>query len=107
GIPFFRSPERALRAMAAVSAYAEALAATGRAKPAPAVSVSFHGSGTIPEHEGKRVLAGVGTRTPRGGMATTPSGAAEIAAGIGYPVVIKAQAAALAHKSDAGGVIVG
>ena len=40
------------------------------------------------------------------GAATRPSQAA-IAGCVGYPVVLKAQAAELAHKSDAGGVIVG
>ncbi len=106
GIPFFRSPERALRAMAAVARYAEALAQAGVAKPAHRPAVTLSGSGTIPEYEGKRALAALGIRTPRGGMARTPGEAAAVAAGIGYPVVIKAQAAALAHKSDAGGVIV-
>lgn len=107
GIPFFRSPERAMRAMAAVARHAEALAAAGATPAPPPADVAVPGSGVIPEHAGKRVLAELGLRVPRGGMATTPDQAAKVAAGIGYPVVIKAQAAALAHKSDAGGVIVG
>ncbi len=108
GIPFFRSPERAMRAMAAVAAYAEALAAVDAPKAAPASTapVPVPGSGTIVEYEGKRVLAALGIGVPRGGLAATPDEAATIASEIGYPVVIKAQAAALAHKSDAGGVIV-
>lgn len=106
GIPFFRSPERALRAMAAVAAYADALAMAGEQKAAPAVGSRVPGSGVIPEYEGKRVLAELGIAVPRGGMAKTAEDAIGAAARIGYPVVIKAQAAALAHKSDAGGVIV-
>ena len=41
---------------------------------------------------------------PKGSLARDAAQAKEIAARIGYPVVLKAQAAALAHKSDAGGV---
>ncbi len=103
GIPFFRSPDRALRAMAAVAAYAEALAATADAGQAPAVAAAVPGTGVIPEYQGKRVLADLGIAVPRGAMATSVD---EAAAAIGYPVVIKAQAVELAHKSDVGGVVV-
>src|SRR5690606_37901083 len=106
GIPFFRSPERAMRAMAAVASYADALAALKQSAPAPTVSVRVEGSGVIPEYAGKKVLADLGLRVPRGAMAGNVEEAARIASGIGYPVVIKAQAAALAHKSDVGGVII-
>ena len=41
---------------------------------------------------------------PVGELATTAEEAKAIAAKIGYPVVLKAQAAALTHKSDVGGV---
>jgi acyl-CoA synthetase (NDP forming) len=40
-------------------------------------------------------------------MARSVGEAQAIAARIGYPVVLKAQASALSHKSDAGGVILG
>lgn len=106
GIPFFRSPERALRAMAAVAAYADALAAASDAAPAEGVSATVPGTGVIAEHAGKRVLADLGIAVPRGEMATRVEEAVAAAARIGYPVVVKAQAAALAHKSDVGGVIV-
>lgn len=107
GLPFFRSPERALRAMAAVSSYAEALAAVDDRAPTDGRSLRLPGRGAIAEHEGKRLLAEIGIRTPKGTLAGTPDEAVAAAERIGYPVVIKAQAAALAHKSDAGGVIVG
>ncbi|TWG54023.1 acetate--CoA ligase family protein [Aminobacter sp. J44] len=106
GIPFFRSPERAMRAMAAVASYADALAALKQSAPAPAASVRVEGSGVIPEYAGKKVLADLGLRVPRGAMAGDVEEAARIASEIGYPVVIKAQAAALSHKSDVGGVII-
>ena len=44
-------------------------------------------------------------RFPPGGFATTLDEARAVTTRIGYPVALKAQAAALSHKSDAGGVI--
>ncbi len=61
----------------------------------------------IPEWRAKAALASIGIPFPPGALAKTFAEAAAIAARIGYPVVIKAQSAELAHKSDAGGVIVG
>ena len=49
--------------------------------------------------------ASLGIPVPAGELARDVDGAREIAQQIGYPVALKAQAAALAHKSDAGGVI--
>lgn len=106
GIPFFRSPERAMRAMAVVSAYADALAATSDRADASRTPTQLPTRGVIPEHEGKRLLGGLGIAVPKGEMATTVDEAVAAANRIGFPVVIKAQAAELAHKSDVGGVIV-
>jgi len=61
--------------------------------------------GVIPEYRAKQLLAPTGIPFPRGDFAESIEEAKAIAAGIGYPVVLKAQAAALSHKSDAGGVI--
>jgi succinyl-CoA synthetase beta subunit len=41
---------------------------------------------------------------PNGDLARTPDEAAAIAGKIGYPIALKAQAAALSHKTEAGGV---
>ncbi|MEP6786467.1 MAG: acetate--CoA ligase family protein, partial [Sphingomonadales bacterium] len=61
--------------------------------------------GVIPEYRAKQLLAPLGVPFPKGGFAATLDEARAIAADIGYPVVLKAQAATLSHKSDAGGVI--
>ena len=53
---------------------------------------------------GKEYLAALGVAIPQGGLARDAGEAKAIAQRIGYPVALKAQAAALAHKSDAGGV---
>jgi len=105
---FGRSTERALRAMARVTAYGRRTAAAQPvARPAAFPSVPALGSGTLPEWRGKEVLAAIGIRVPGGALAHSADEATAVAGRIGYPVVAKAQAAALAHKTEAGGVIVG
>jgi acetate---CoA ligase (ADP-forming) len=58
----------------------------------------------LSEHEGKRALAAYGVPVPRSAVVQVRD-AAEAAASLGFPVVIKAAAATLEHKSEAGGVI--
>jgi acetate---CoA ligase (ADP-forming) len=58
----------------------------------------------LAEHEGKRALAAYGVPVPRSAVVQVRD-AAEAAASLGFPVVIKAAAATLEHKSEAGGVI--
>ncbi len=53
------------------------------------------------------VLDAYGIPRIREAYATTPAEAASMATRIGYPVVLKAHAQGLLHKSDAGGVAVG
>jgi len=65
-----------------------------------------HEGELLDEHAGKRELAGYGLPVPDGAVAA-PGGAAHAARGLGFPVVAKALAAGLAHKSDAGGVRLG
>lgn len=103
-ISFFRSPDRALRALARLEDYSRALARASDAAPAAIEPLVVEGSGVLPEFAGKGLLARVGVPTPEGGLATNREAAVEIARTIGYPVVAKAQSAALAHKSDVGGV---
>jgi acyl-CoA synthetase (NDP forming) len=107
GVPLFRSADRALQAMARIDAYARTLARPPEPAAGPGAAVALPARGTIVEHLGKRVLADLGIPVPAGALARSADEAAAAAARIGYPVVLKAQAAALAHKSDAGGVIVG
>jgi acetate---CoA ligase (ADP-forming) len=60
---------------------------------------------TLAEHEGKAALAAFGVRVPRARV-VSPRDAADAAAAIGFPVVIKAASASLEHKSDVGGVVI-
>jgi acetate---CoA ligase (ADP-forming) len=61
----------------------------------------------LPEYQSKLVLAALGIPIPEGALARSLEEAKSIAAQIGFPVVLKAQAADLPHKSDAGGVVLG
>ncbi len=56
------------------------------------------------ESDGKAALAAFGVPVPRR-IVVPARGAAHAAVEIGFPVVIKAAAAALEHKSEVGGVI--
>lgn len=103
GIPVFRSMERALRALAHATAYGQVLAlpdtmAAVIDAPAPPRR------GVVPEYESKTYLAALGIPVPGGALARDANDARSIAARIGYPLALKAQASALSHKSDAGGV---
>jgi acyl-CoA synthetase (NDP forming) len=73
--------------------------------PQPFASMPKLTSGVQPEWRGKQVLAAAGIPIPRGGLAESVDQAVEIAQRIGFPVVMKAQATALAHKTEAGGVL--
>ncbi len=105
-VPFFRSPERALRALARVYEH-------DRRKPRPrrtadtAAGAPSLASGVIPEHRSKAILAEVGIPFPKGALVRDLASARRAADGIGYPVALKAQSSGLSHKSDAGGVVLG
>jgi acyl-CoA synthetase (NDP forming) len=104
----FRSADRALRALARLDAYGRTIRApeaTGDPADVPKLPLPNHG--LIPEHRAKQYLAAAGIATPKGALAQNVADAQAISARIGYPVVLKAQAGALTHKTDAGGVITG
>jgi acyl-CoA synthetase (NDP forming) len=105
-VPFFPSPERGFRALARLTEQrGRALAPTAAARGA--VPLLPEAAGVVPEYLSKEILAAAGIAIPSGGFARSASEAAAIAERIGFPVALKAQAAALSHKTDAGGVILG
>lgn len=108
GAIVMRSPERALRALACVARFAaEEGQRSASAQPPAAAAASLPALGHGPQAEwlGKQVLQALGVPTPAGALARDADEAVQIAQRIGWPVVLKAQAAALAHKSEAGGVL--
>jgi acetate---CoA ligase (ADP-forming) len=62
-------------------------------------------SGNVAEYKSKEVMKQLNIPIPRGALATSIDEAIKIANDISYPVVLKAQSNKLAHKTDAGGVI--
>ena len=58
------------------------------------------------EWQAKQMLAGIAIAVPPGALATADK-VAEVSNDIGYPVVIKAAGAIIAHKTEAGAVAVG
>jgi acetate---CoA ligase (ADP-forming) len=102
---YARSSDRMLRAIAHYIRYGRLLARTRVAGAAsPIAGLPKLGKGAQPEWLGKKVLAAAGIRVPDGELVQMPDAAAAAAKRIGYPVVLKAQAAALSHKTEAGGV---
>jgi acetate---CoA ligase (ADP-forming) len=59
------------------------------------------------EIEAREVMEAYGMRLPKSHLARSPDEAAEIAARIGFPVVMKISSPDILHKSDIGGVKVG
>ena len=107
GIPFYRSPERALRMFAHSARYA---AMKARAEASVAVPFAqaprLTGHGAMTEYAGKALLRESGLAVPEGALVTTPDEAVAAAAKIGWPVVLKVQSVQLLHKTEVGGVAV-
>ncbi|MEO6217538.1 MAG: acetate--CoA ligase family protein [Sphingomonas sp.] len=106
GIPYLPTAERAVRALARITGHKVCAddAATAPGEPLQDLPI---GGETVPEYRSKALLGARGIAFPRHELATTKAEAQAAAERLGYPIVLKAQAAALPHKSDAGGVIVG
>jgi acyl-CoA synthetase (NDP forming) len=103
---FSRSSDRMMRAIALYTRYGRLLARPlATMPPEPIQGLPKLAKGAQPEWLGKKVLAAAGIRVPDGELARTADEAIMVAKRIGYPVVLKAQAAALSHKTEAGGVI--
>ncbi|MXO64996.1 acetate--CoA ligase family protein [Altericroceibacterium endophyticum] len=104
GIPWFPSTERAYRAISRLSDLSKRDLSDRSAEPI-AVPGLDQVNGVVPEYKAKELLKPLGIAFPESKFAATADDAAAAADSIGYPVVMKAQAADLGHKSDAGGVL--
>ena len=103
---FSRSSDRMLRAIAHYTRYGRLLARSrAGSKREPFERLPKLGKGPQPEWLGKKVFAAAGIRVPDGKLAHTADEAVAAASRIGYPVALKAQAAALTHKTEVGGVM--
>ncbi|MBA4354649.1 MAG: CoA-binding protein, partial [Novosphingobium sp.] len=104
GVPWFPTTERALRAVTRLTHWAGQDLSSNDLPATPLVGLNVV-SGVIPEYRSKELLGPIGVPFPNGGFAASADAAVVAADAVGYPVAMKAQAAALGHKSDAGGVI--
>jgi acyl-CoA synthetase (NDP forming) len=107
-IVLFYSAERMLRAISRITQHGQrAELAAKREAAKPFDKLPALGKGAMAEWAGKQVLQAIGVATPAGQLCKTPDEAQQVAANIGFPVVVKAQSQKLTHKTEAGGVIVG
>ena len=105
GLLLSRSPERALRTIAAVTHHGRALSRkVPELGPLPPGASAPLRPGVEPEWLSKDILKAIGIDRPAGGLAGNADEASAIAQSIGYPVVLKVQASELAHKTEVGGV---
>ena len=63
-----------------------------------------NGQTALTEHAAKRFLAGYGVPVPRETLAPHADAAADAAARLGFPVVVKASGVSLQHKTEVGGI---
>ena len=102
GTPFFRSPERAFRALAALKRLARIPPAITPATRVVAVPLE---PGILPEYRAKRLLARCGLNVPPSRLVMSLDEALTAAAELGFPLALKAQSSRLPHKSEVGAVM--
>lgn len=118
GIPCFQFPEQAVTCFAAMVEYSEARARLSEGEP-----VTYEGDGDRVREvfervrsDGRRILLGpeamevaraYGISTVPSRLATSASEAGELAAEMGFPVVLKVASPDIIHKTDIGGVKLG
>ena len=69
--------------------------------------VRAEGRDSLTAPEGKQVCDAYGIPVPQEGVAESADEAAKLAAGMGFPVVLKIVSPDILHKTEAGGVLVG
>ena len=101
GLPVFPRIEQAVDALTRLDR--PPVVTPAAAEPVPAIALSER-----PAYpEARAVLAALGIPFPPGALATSPEQAAAVLAEVGAPAALKAVAADLLHKTDAGGVELG
>jgi len=108
GVPVLPSPERAVRAWRAL--WQARPSAARVARPAPTLPPEARTAldttrGALPYALARGLLQACGVRFCREAIAASADDAVAAAERIGYPVVVKADATGLTHKTEAGGVV--
>ena len=115
GVPFLQGAENGLRAVRALNTYAEFQRARSTMDRPPA-TVSEHvdaaraivraaGGRPLVEREAKDLLALYGIPVTREHLVTSADDAVAASEEIGYPIVLKIESPDIAHKTEAGGVL--
>jgi acyl-CoA synthetase (NDP forming) len=106
GVPAFRYPERAVRALAAVEAAEKArLRPDGSARAATVGPLPAPGpGGWLDAEDAAGVVARSGIDVPPMIVASDPDSAAAAQAALGAPVAVKLRSRTVVHKTDVGGV---
>jgi acetate---CoA ligase (ADP-forming) len=109
GVPILPSPERAVRAWRALVCAKRAELPRGvdrRELPVDLADTLRVHCGALTYGESRRLLETYGIRFCRETVVSTPEEAVAAARSIGFPVVVKADAPGLLHKTEFGGVYV-
>ena len=101
GTPFFRSPERAFRALAALKGLSRTPSVIAPAVSRAATPLE---PGILPEYRAKQLLSQSGLKMPRSRLVTSLEAALKAADELEYPIALKAQSSRLPHKSEVGAV---
>jgi acetate---CoA ligase (ADP-forming) len=115
-VPIFRSIRNCAKALEAYfrfHRFADGYRSPYDAKPLVSLAgdreleEAFSGRGALSEADSKRIVARYGVPITREEIATTADDAARAASEIGFPVAMKVSSKDIAHKSDAGLVMLG
>lgn len=107
GFLIFEDPNRAIATVAALARLQAGFARHRTLAPAARLDGATLPAGLINEAEAKRLLAAAGVPFAPERIATTREAAVAAAREIGFPAVLKVLSADIAHKSEAGGVMLG
>jgi acyl-CoA synthetase (NDP forming) len=109
GIPVLPGPERAVRAWGALwrarPRRPPPAVTPATLPPAIAARLAAAPRGPLPYADARAALAAAGIPFCREALVTSATAAVAAAAGLGYPVVVKADVPGLAHKTEAGAVV--
>lgn len=113
GIPTYDDPVRMFKSIRALADFGETLSRESHkaapAAPSAALAALAHARSRdddrLSEQTAKEILAAAGITVTRSRIARSEDEAVAAAEAIGFPVVLKVESAAIAHKSDLGGVL--
>jgi acyl-CoA synthetase (NDP forming) len=109
GLLAFEDPSRAIAALAALARFRETFETPlSQAVEVPAAPpLDLPEDGRLNEAQAKALLGAIGIRAPGERLAADAGDAGQIAAEIGFPVVVKVVSPDILHKTEVGGVALG